>query len=192
MILNSFILSHQKTYPLLLVEYLCLTLPILIILLIGSRPELAAMLVSMVLLLPFIKWRIKSISLFQMRKIPFLPWTMFEWRSGLRKSGLVLFFMIVSGIPFLQQTFVPLLVIILISLLVTSFYVECEPINILVLDDFSPKDFLWNKTKQLLSIIGLLWIPFILAFLFFHAEFMVCISLCAICLCEYIDIHFVF
>lgn len=124
-------------------------------------------LVLMVALVPSIRLKSRTKPLINLQSIPF---QLFEWRSGFRRNGIFVAICYVIGLVCAFYPAGPLVSIIIISYIITSFYDELEaPIMI---EQFSPLPvFLMKKLQWHLSALLLLFLPLGVAFLSLHFSF---------------------
>ncbi len=157
------------TYPLYLVEYHLLASPVYSILLFKQDWIVLAvtcLLVSIIPLLDHIPLhsRIK-ITQGGATGLSFIPVEAFEWKSGLRKHGLLIGLLYLLAIVLFQYPFVALLVIVVFTFLVTTFYNESEPRQMLEAFALPPRQLLWMKWKLQLKLFWIGCLPLALIFL---------------------------
>lgn len=162
---------YPRTFPLLFSEYYLLVLPLALLLAIIFTKWMVLLfvipLVLMVALVPSIRLKSRTKPLINLQSIPF---QLFEWRSGFRRNGIFVAICYVIGLVCAFYPAGPLVSIIIISYIITSFYDELEaPIMI---EQFSPLPvFLMKKLQWHLSALLLLFLPLGVAFLSLHFSF---------------------
>ncbi len=118
--------------------------------------------ISLIPLLTFsVKWfSFKSFDLLQYLRIK-----NFEFKSGLRKNKYILLGLYVLALFFFKYAVVAFCVILVFSLIATSFYNEAEPCIMLEVYQLPPGKFLINKIKNHLKDFWTLCLPLIIIFL---------------------------
>ena len=160
--------SYIRIFPLLFSEYYLLVLPLALLLaVIFTKWMILLFVIPLVLIVALIP----SIQLKSRNKpfinLPFLPFQLFEWRSGFRRNGIFITICYIIGLLCAFYPAGPLVSIIIISYIMTSFYDELEaPIMI---EQFAPLSiFLLKKLQWHLSAILILFLPLSIAYLSFH------------------------
>jgi len=180
-----FLKTHFINFKFVLfVEYFFLTIPLLLgLIYYGNYFVALAVFVAISLLLSFeIKIKKRSWNSLLQRLIPD---SCFEWKAGVRRFfiPLILIWTSAAIFSFFVGT-VPILVYIL-GFIILSFNEKCEPIQMILLYEKSPKSFLVMKMKTQLLLFSIITLPLIFLFLIFHiqlwyipvAEFVVLLSL---------------
>lgn len=101
--------------------------------------------------------------------LSWVPLSLFEWRSGIRKNWLLLLPVYLSGLLLAKFPAAPLISILLITFPALGFYNELEHRMLLETAIKQPR-FLARKWAAQASFFLLLFTPQILLFLFFHHE----------------------
>ena len=118
---------YPRTFPLLFSEYYLLVLPLALLLAIIFTKWMVLLfvipLVLMVALVPSIRLKSRTKPLINLQSIPF---QLFEWRSGFRRNGIFVAICYVIGLVCAFYPAGPLVSIIIISYIITSFYDELE------------------------------------------------------------------
>lgn len=169
---DSVFLKINTPFPayIFLVEYLILSSPLLVSLVIYHLwLEILFYLVFLVLVsfLSLSKNQIQFHSVFH----KFIPNENFEWKAGLRKYYFPFLIVWISG--FLASYFiisVPLAMVIL-CIIIMSFYEKMESWQVLISEELSPKQFLWKKIKKHLLIFTVVMLPLLFSFFIFHADY---------------------
>lgn len=150
-------------------EYVSLFLPFGILL--GYYENWIPLSVSLVLILgiSLLNASIHDFKLIKTFSFP-LPDESFEWKSGLRQKGIILFGLLVCGLVFYRYNFVIPVVMFLNMLIVSTFYSECESNHWIQMSGKSPIKFILGKCKILFSLFWVLHLPLLGLFLFEFSE----------------------
>ena len=100
-----------------------------------------------------------------------IPLKCFEWKSGVR---IFFYFLIPIWILAFSTSFITISVplgLLIIGICIFSFNYECEPYQMVLAFEKSPKEFLTLKIKNQVSILFKVMIPLIIAFLLFHFQY---------------------
>ncbi|MGB3586616.1 MAG: hypothetical protein WBA23_08760 [Tunicatimonas sp.] len=154
-----------------LIEYHLLASPLYVLFLLNFRwLEVASLLVA-VTLIPFINMNLTA-QAGQIRSLSFVPAPAFEWKSNLRKQRIWIGLLYISALVLYAYPFVTLLVIVIFTFVVTTFYNEAEPRSMVeVFADISPRTFLWQKGKAHLLVFWVGCLPLVLIFLVVNTEY---------------------
>lgn len=125
----------EKEYLVFLWEYSILMLPLLLLLIVKNHITLVILSLSLIFYLSFFQ---KRSSIIFSQYVPNINLRVnnlnYEWISGLRKS-IIIFFLIVTSCFYLlifeNIRFIPIAYFIVVYLIISKFYVEFEPYNIL-------------------------------------------------------------
>jgi len=146
--------KHLEMYS----EYLALTFPFSVTSMFTSNWFCYPVLLVSLYTIPFLKYTFKRKAYF--RNISsVIPASDFEMISGFRKSFLYLIPLYGLAIGFCWVRIFPLVVLWFITVIIVSFYRECEPLHILKEGSFLPKQFLYRKLFQGSKWLLLLYIP---------------------------------
>ncbi|MEO0332954.1 MAG: hypothetical protein AAF223_14945 [Bacteroidota bacterium] len=164
-------LIHEQTYFLYLVEYHLLASPVYLEFLLNFHwLEVASLFVS-ITLVPFISIR-TNFGASRIRSLSFIPALAFEWKSNLRKQGLWVGLLYISALVLYAYPFITLLVIVIFTFIVTTFYNEAEPRSMVeVFADSPPRAFLWQKGKAHLLLFWIGCLPLVLIFLVVNIKY---------------------
>lgn len=154
------------------VEYVVLSVPLFIILLVNKQWAISILLLLCVFFTGFVrmqfKWQQKTLNTcFQ--KLIFDD--MVEWKAGIRK-----YFYPITGLWILGLftsffiASVPI-AIFFIGILVIDFYEKNESWQILISSEKSPSDFLLHKIKRHILFFCAIVLPLVLAFIIFHTAY---------------------
>ncbi|MCH2082665.1 MAG: hypothetical protein MK226_09760 [Saprospiraceae bacterium] len=162
---------YPRTFPLLFSEYYLLVLPLALLLAIVFKKWIIlfqlAPLILIIALIPPIQLKSRNKPILNLH---FIPFQLFEWRSGFRRNGIFMAICYVIGLACAFYPAGPLVSIIIISYIMTNFYDELEaPIMI---EQFAPLSlFMLKKLQWHLSALLLLFLPLGMAFLIFHLSY---------------------
>ncbi|MTI32384.1 hypothetical protein [Xanthovirga aplysinae] len=105
-------------------------------------------------------------------KIPeskFIPITNFEWRSGLRKNFYAILPIYLLALSLSFFPYVSLLLLWVFSFFLSSFYMECEPLDILLArSEDSAQSFIKEKLREHLQLYIFITFPIVLLYGIFH------------------------
>ena len=153
-----------------LVEYHLLVSPVYLIFLLNGRWIETVSTGAAVSLLPFIHLRLTHQARVASR-LPFIFPEAFEWKSGLRKQGWLIGSLYVAALGLYPYPFVALLVIVVFTFVVTTFYNESEPRSMVEAFASSPSKFLLRKGKTQLTLFWIGCAPLVLIFLLTNATY---------------------
>lgn len=123
-----------------------------------------------ILLLPFIGFSFSFSQTFQTIPLPF-PDHQFEWKSGFRKAGIMFLIFYLIAVIFSGIIFVIPAILILQLVLVSTFYHDCESVQLVRLISEKPTHFIFWKTLKSMQTFWILNFPLLLLFLIRHSEF---------------------
>ncbi|WP_281616374.1 hypothetical protein [Flammeovirga sp. SubArs3] len=120
-----------------------------------------------ILLVPLIKWK-RSSKAINNKIIQLIPYDFYEWKSGVRKYFYP-FLLLWLGILFgsFQFAVVPIGLVIL-WLVIFSFFEINEPASFLIALELPPKEFLFLKVKRQVMMYNQLALPLIFVYYIFH------------------------
>ena len=150
-------------------EYVLLAFLLLVFLLYFQFFELASVTLLAIAAIPFLGFSFQKKGL-NNRIIRAIPDEAFEWKAGIRKNfifGIIVWLtgMFTSG----YVGSVPV-AIIMLSLVVVNFFEVGEPLSILISPELNPKQFLFRKLVLSQTIISIIFLPLVMAFVLFHPE----------------------
>jgi hypothetical protein len=159
-------LKHLTIYkPILYIaEYLVLISPLLLVMAFYQAPSTLLLGVFLTILVAFLP--IPKVSdTIRYFNFSWIPLSLFEWRAGFRKSGILLFFVYFATLLMAQYEAGMVIFTLLFSLLIPTFFNECEP------KEWLPHQFsLSEKVVVQISVWSLIMSPHTLLFLFFHLQ----------------------
>jgi hypothetical protein len=141
-------------------EYGVLLLPIFIVLILLKNPLGVLILGISILCIALINknlYQNKGVSYFS----KLLPPSAFEWRAGMRKSGLIVLLFYILAVAFSGVRVIPFIFLFLGLTLISQFFYSCEPLSILCLTSDNSAAFLRKKIKQSIMIYSLMTLPII-------------------------------
>jgi len=164
-------LVYEQTRSLYLIEYHLLASPVYLEFLLNFHwIEVTCLLVA-ITLIPFVNVNFTSRAS-RIRSLSFIPALAFEWKSNLRKQGLWIGLLYISALVLYAYPFITLLVIVVFTFIVTTFYNEAEPRSMVeVFADSSPHAFLWQKGKVHLLLFWTGCLPLVLIFLLVNTKY---------------------
>lgn len=175
------------------VEYLILSIPFLAIILFSNCWYYSILLLPVIYAIILINYTPKhKTKLTGISKI--IPLNNFEWIAGLRKYFWIILFLYSVALTVLFTSYVSLFFLWLILGIIASFYQECEPVNILQLDELPAKHFIIKKLKNHISIYLIFAFPIIAGYCIFNIEtawvalifyFLTTINICFFLLLKY-------
>ena len=159
-----------QSYRLYAVEYHLLATPFYIELLLNGRwVELMAVLAT-VSFIPLLSVSIQR-KANTARGLAALPPEAFEWKSGLRRHGMLIGLLYLLALMCYSYPFVALLVIVVFTFIVTTFYNESEPRAMVEAFGGSPATFLLGKWRVQLTLFWLGCAPLLLLFLLANSAY---------------------
>jgi len=150
-------------------EYVLLALPLLLCLLHLQFFEIASVSFLGLAAIPFLGFAFQKRGL-NNRIIRAIPDDAFEWKAGVRKYfifGIIVWLIGLSSSWYVGS--IPVAIIVL-SLVVANFFESGEPLSVLISPELGPKRFLFRKLLIAQTIISLMLLPLVLAFVLFHPE----------------------
>lgn len=167
--LNNITLNPQFIY---FTEYIFFTSPVILLCIVTSRIDLILYQIIGLSLISLLNvsynFKKQNLNNFLIRLI---PTDCFEVKSGIRQSFwlMVPLYFLSLGFTFWIGTAPTMMFFSLFFFI--SFYQECEPRNVLEINEFSPRKFLINKLLINYKIFTIIQIPLIILFMFFHIEY---------------------
>jgi hypothetical protein len=167
---KTFVYNHiYRAHLSLYWEYVVLVFPFSITGLFTQNYICVVLLFGALYLLPFLKHTFKQRSYFK-NISSLIPAQNFELISGFRKSFLYIIPLYGLAIIFCWVRIFPLFVLWFITIIISSFYKEYEPLHIIREGDFSTRQFLHQKLYQNIKWLLLLHAPILLLNTFFNAK----------------------
>lgn len=143
------------------VEYLLVLAPFLLMYALSPQPWLSLILAVIIVVVAWIPftWVKKQRNL--LRRVPLIPALSFEWKSGLRQSGLLLLFLYGLALGFSWEPVVVPIFLLVFSLITTTFYLNGEPLEMIESLGIPGRRLIWLKIRNQLLIFWLLALPFL-------------------------------
>ncbi len=158
-----------SAYQLFFIEYLVLSSPLLLLFIFSGQWLPVGILLVSVACIPLLSAHI-SLGNFKglQSGFRFIPATLFEWRSGLRRHIWWLLPLWLLGLWGSTYVIAVPLVLLIIAYTSCSFHLEAESLEMLRASHHSPKGLLHLKIRQHLLLYGLICLPLCIAFLVQH------------------------
>lgn len=165
-------LIHPNPQLILVVEYLCLSIPLLILFVLKGYFFQSFSIILIPFLLSFLKASISLKFKFQF-EFSFIPATAFEWKVGLRQNLIVILTTQLLGLYFYQFQVSFFITILLISIIVSSFYLEMESLLMLEsqLKILKQPYYLAKKIGTSFLLFWVCTLPLSIVFMIFHFNF---------------------
>ena len=185
---KAFVYTHiRKPYTEVYLEYVTLTFPFAAPCLVS--PNWFCYLILLVLLIPvpFLKYTLQQKAHFKNISI-IIPASSFEWIGGFRRSFLSLIPLYMLALCLCWFRILPLLLLWYITVIITSFYTEYEPLQILREGGVTSKRFLRQKMLKHSIYLSILYIPIVLENSILNTDFwlvdllFIPIQVCLLCL----------
>lgn len=160
-------LSHSQLFT--TAEYFLLSVPLMACLIYHHHFLLMIATLLIDSLIPYLNLSIKTITI-NTRLQRLIPNNSYEWKAGVRKA-----FVPLCGIGLLAMStawFIASapIAILLITIIVCSFYEVCEPESFLYFQQKSASQLLWRKMKTGVGLFLIATIPLVMAFIIFDHE----------------------
>jgi len=150
-------------------EYFLLALPLLGCLLYFQFFELASATIVCLITIPFLGFSFQRKGL-NNRFIRAIPDEAFEWKSGVRRYFIFMAMVWLVGIFASNYVGSVPVAIVLLGLVMVSFYEYGEPLPILMSQELEANKFLFRKILFVQAIFSVVLLPLIIAFFIFHPE----------------------
>lgn len=150
-------------------EYTFFTLPLLLVMLISSHWYCVFLLFPVYLIISLFNYMPKS-KMLHRNPFIFIPDQNFEWKAGVRKNLWIILFIYLLAIGLLYYKYASLIILWLLLAVIASFYQECEPLNILELQELPSNRFISHKIKLHLKSYMLFSSPIIVGSLLLHPD----------------------
>lgn len=162
----------NQPFKLYITEYVLIILPVAISLIHSGHWQAAGLMSVGALLMAFLPVTLRLWK----RQSPLLRFPMaftrhYEWLNGLRKSAYLIIPIYIAGLALSGFTAAIPIVLFLLGLATTDFYMDCEPRIFLELYGNNSRSFLRKKTYSHLIIFWTACLPLVLLFLVFHYSY---------------------
>lgn len=154
-----------RRYLLYFVEYHLIASPFYLQLLLRQQWIISLLAFVAISLIPFVNIRLNS-KRGSFTRLNFIPSEAFEWKSGIRKQGLLIAVLYLLALSLYQYPYVAFVVIVLFTLISTTFYNEDEPQQMVEVFQLAPRQFMFSKWKMQLMLFWTGCIPLMLIYLF--------------------------
>lgn len=156
----------DKPHIQIFLEYVILTLPFSITSLITKNWFCFPLLLLVLICIPFLKLQFKHRAVFK-NLSSIIPASNFEWLSGIRKQHILFISLYLVAAAFSWVRILPLFLLWFLTIMISSFYLENEPLHILREGNKTARKFLADKIKiNIKYILALYSLPVIINALF--------------------------
>ena len=152
-------------------EYVALTLPFSITAIFTKHWFCYPGLLILLLCIPFFRFTFRPKTIFK-NLSSIINISNFEWLSGFRKQYIAFISLYTLAIAFCWFRILPLFLLWLLTVLISSFYNECESIMVLRASSKSTGKFLRDKLKINTRYMVLLYTPLLIINTIFNSEFL--------------------
>jgi hypothetical protein len=153
-------------------EYAILTLPFSITSLITKNWFCFPLLLLILFCIPFLKFQFKHRAVFK-NLSSIIPTSNYEWISGFRKQYIPFICLYLVAVAFCWVRILPLGLLWFLTIIISSFYLENEPVHILRAGNKTARKFLSDKIKININYILILYsLPVIINTIFVN-EFLI-------------------
>jgi hypothetical protein len=169
---KEFIYLHSENYHLsIYTEYFLLTFPFIVMSLFTQHWYCFPLLQILLYLITYNKFSIKQKTIFK-NISEIISVNDFEWISGFRKSFTAIIPVYLLALGFSWLKILPLILLWYLTMIIITFYNECEPLIILREREFSVKDFLNKKLVSHISYLTVLYMPVLIINTIFNSNFL--------------------
>jgi hypothetical protein len=162
----------DKPYLQLFSEYLILTLPFSITSLTTKSWYCFPLLLLVLICIPLLKFQFKHQASFK-KLSSVIPASNYEWVSGIRKQYIPVICLYLVAVAFCWVRILPLALLWFLTILISSFYLENEPVHILRAGNKTAGRFLSDKIKINIKYILILYSLPVIINVIFVREFLV-------------------
>lgn len=154
---RSFIYKQiERPHLQIFLEYAVLTLPFSITSIFTQNWFYFPLLLSALLCIPFLKFQFKHRVVFK-NLSSIIPASRFEWISGIRKQYVAFISLYLAAVVFCWVRILPLALLWLLTILISSFHLENEPVHILREGNKTAGKFLSGKLKINITYMFILY-----------------------------------
>jgi hypothetical protein len=139
-------------------EYLLLTFPFAASSLLTENWFCYPLLVALLFVVPYLKFTIAK-KTYLKNLTAYISASDFEWVSGFRKSFWIIIPIYLLALGMSWFRILPLIFLWFITITVSSFYTEFEPLHILKEGNHSPAGLIKRKIRRMLNYILILYLP---------------------------------
>ena len=149
------------------IEYFIISLPFIISFLLTKNWYAVVVLLFLIYLISIIKRHVKF-KISKPLEYPFISQKIFEWYSGIRYNLPYLFIVYLIALVFCIHLYIIPISILLLSLILSSFFIRTEPVSFIDVFQISAKKFLNMKLKCHLLYSFIFILPLIVIFSIIH------------------------
>jgi hypothetical protein len=153
-------------------EYVLLTLPFSILSIVTKSWYCYPLLLCILFCIPIIKFEFRQKTSFK-KLSHIISATNFEWLSGFRKQYISFICLYILAISFCWLKILPLFLLWYLTIIILSFYSECESIQVLREGNKVQRQFLIDKLKACFIYVLILYTPIIIINTFFNPDFLI-------------------
>lgn len=169
---KSFVYKHLPHPNLqIFLEYAALTFPFSIPSIVTKSWYCYPTLLFLLFLISFFRPEIRNRIMFK-NLSSIIPPANFEWISGFRKQYVAIIFVYLLALAFSWFKILPLFLLWLLTGSITSFFTECESIQVLRENDKSSPVYLFYKIKVAIIYLVILYLPIIIINTVFNPDFL--------------------
>jgi hypothetical protein len=169
---KSFVYKHlNNPHFQIFLEYVVLTFPFSISCIITKSWYYYPGLLILLLCIPFFKFQFEHKAIFK-NLSSIIPANNFEWISGLRRNHISFISLYLAAAAFCWVRILPLFLLWLLTITISSFHNECEPIQVLRENNTSPGKYLSGKLRINIIYILVLYTPLIILNSIFNTDFL--------------------
>lgn len=162
----------DKPHLQLFLEYLVLTLPFSITSIVSKNWFCFPLLLAILACIPFLKFQSKHRAVFK-NLSSVIPASYYEWISGLRKQYIPFISFYLLAVAFSWVRIFPLFLLWFLTIMISSFFLENEPVHIVRAGNKTAREFLSGKIKTNIKYILILYsLPVIINAIFVQ-EFLI-------------------
>jgi hypothetical protein len=170
---KTFVFKHiDNPHLQIFFEYVVLTLPFSISCMATKSCYCYPLLLAILFCIPLLKFEFRQRTTFK-KLSNIISATNFEWLSGCRKQYISIIFLYLFAIAFCWLKILPLFLLWFLTIIILSFYSECESIQVLREGNKAPKHFLIAKLKACIIYVLILYTPIVIVNSFFNPDFLI-------------------
>lgn len=162
-------LFTDRRWRVFFTEYLIFSAPLLGICSFTRYPYLSVIYLAAILLVSLITYTPKGTKNW-LNFSPMLPSYAFEWISGVRRFGYMLAILYLAALLLTPYPVVSFVLLWLGVAIVSEFYREGEPLQLLCLPEKPFNHFIWGKIRMCLISFIVIVIPVAVAYIFFNPD----------------------
>jgi hypothetical protein len=170
---KGFVYKHLENPHLqIFFEYVALTLPFSISCMVTKSWYCYPLLLAILFCIPLFTFEFRQKTSFK-NLSHFISATNFEWLSGFRKQYISIICLYILAIAFCWLKILPLFLLWFLTIIILSFYSECESIQVLREGNKAPKHFLIAKLKACIIYVLILYTPIVIVNSVFNPDFLI-------------------